>query len=69
MALSKFDLSLVIEALRSARCEIETLEQESDIYVTTGRLVDQLIAAEAILVKEKARATARAERKAAKAAE
>jgi hypothetical protein len=60
MALSKFDLSLVIEALRSARCEIETLENSFDEYVTTGRLVDQLVAAEAILVKEKARRAAKA---------
>lgn len=60
MSLSRLDLSLVIEALRSARCEIETLEQESDIYVTTGRLVDQLVAAEAILVREKQRRDAKA---------
>ena len=53
MPLSKFDLSLVLEALRSARCEIETLERENDVYVVTGRLIDQLVAAEAILVRER----------------
>lgn len=55
MALSKLDLSLIGEALRSARCEIETLEAEVDEYVTTGRLIDQLVAAEAIVVNEQTR--------------
>ncbi len=68
MSLSKFDLSLVIEALRSARCEIEALENDLPEYVTTGRLIDQLVAGEAILVREKAVLQARAERRAAKQA-
>jgi hypothetical protein len=43
-----------LEALRSARSEIEAMEDTFPEYCTTGRLIDQLKAGERILAQEKA---------------
>ena len=45
------DLETVLEALRSAYTEIEAIEADSDFYVPSGRLMDQLEDARAIIEK------------------
>jgi chaperonin cofactor prefoldin len=45
-------LEQVLEALKSARTELEALEADTDWYCTTGNLIEQLEEAEAIVEQE-----------------
>ncbi len=56
--LRKEELEAVLEALRSAYTEIEAIEDDSDFYVPSGKLMDQLEDARAIIEKYLERATA-----------
>ncbi len=55
--LRKEELEAVLEALRSAYTEIEAIESDSDFYVPSGKLMDQLEDARAIIEKYLERAT------------
>ena len=48
-------LELLLEALRSARDELEALEADEDWYVTGGNLIEQLEEAEALIDEDLAR--------------
>ena len=43
------EAELVLEAIRTARSEIEALEADADWYCTTGNLIEQLLEAEDIM--------------------
>lgn len=53
--MTKTEVLQCLEALRSARSEIEAMEDTFPEYCTTGRLIDQLKTGEMLLAKEKAR--------------
>jgi hypothetical protein len=52
--MTRVEVIQCLEALRSARSEIEAMEDTFPEYCTTGRLIDQLKAGERILAQEKA---------------
>lgn len=52
---TKKEVALCLEALKTARCEIEAMEKSFPEYCVTGRLIDQLEAGEKLLEEEKRR--------------
>ena len=55
MIMTKREILLCLEALRTARCEIEAMEETFDDYAASDRLINQLKEGERILVQEKAK--------------
>lgn len=50
--MNKKKLEQVLEALKSARSELEALEADEDWYVTSGDLIEQIEEAEALVQQE-----------------
>lgn len=53
--MTKKEILVCLEALRTARCEIEAMEETYDDYAASDRLINQLKEGERILAAEKAK--------------